>query len=261
MKKLWVLITLCAASVSLPAHADHHVPEAASGTATSIVELDGRVALMLTIERFNPLLEIHARLEDRDLEFRYRSLTLGSYYRIHSNIKLGLFYRLQQGARHDDDWINLNPGWAWADTRERFENVLIFDFSPRFLLDFLPGWNWVLMLKSRYLFNTFNLHHSILLRPGLTFFLLHDREPLFNFSFNYSLYFALNFGNTPVYEHWPYLTVLFHLSPNIKLELTGSYRSVIWSTSQDIKDTGAAGYSINYNAFSVGLGVLFAFDL
>ena len=216
---------------------------------------------MLNIGSFNPFLEILARLEDTNLEFRYRSLTLGSYYRIHRNIKLGLFYRLQQGARHDDDWIDLNPGWEWADTRERFENVLIFDISPRFLLDFLPGKSWVLMLKGRYLFNTFNLHHSIMLRPGLTFFLMHDREPLFNFSFNYSLYFALNFGSVAVYEQWPYLTVLFHLSPNIKLELSGSYRSVTWSTSQDFKKTGAAGYRFNYSAFSIGLGVLFAFDL
>jgi hypothetical protein len=244
---LW-LVLLAAA---VPAAAEH-IPSSPSG----VVEIEGRAAVILNTRLFDPLVEAVGRFEDQDLEFRYRSLTAGSYVRLHRNLKAGLFYRLQAGARHDDDWIDLSPGWEWVDSRSRLEHVLIFDLSPRVRLAFLPGTNWVFMLKSRYLLNTYNLEQSVLLRPGLTYHWMVDREPLFSFSLNYGLYFPLNFGSTVIYEQAPYLSVLYHLSPSIKLELTGSYRSVVWSSSEDSLAAGDS-YQVASRAFGVGFGVLY----
>lgn len=42
----------------------------------------------------------------------------------------------------------------------------------------------------------------------MTYFVLVERQPLLNVSFNYSIHFPLNFGSTTVYEHWPYLNLL-----------------------------------------------------
>jgi hypothetical protein len=241
-----------AAYLAYPAH----VPIAPQG----LTEYQGRTAVLLDLGKVDPLIELQARLEDVNSEFRYRAVTLGSYYRFLRNLKAGLFYRIQQGARHDNDWIDLNPGWAWQDTRFRTEHLFILDLSPRFLLGFLPGESWVLMLKSRYIYNTFNANQTFLLRPGLTYFLVRNREPLLNFSLNYGLYVPLNFGSTFIYEHEPYLSVLYHVSPDLKLELNGVYRSVVWSTSQDVVESGESGYRVNFNALIVGLGIVFAYE-
>jgi hypothetical protein len=238
------------AAVATPAE---HIPEPSDG----FIELESRTSLLLDLGRFDALVELEGRFEDEDLEFRYRSLTAGTYIRLLKNLKAGAFYRVQQGARHDDDWIELSGGgWEWVDSRNRSEHVLILDVSPRFLLDFLPGANWVFAAKNRYQYNTFNGQHSLLVRPGLTYFILRSREPLLNLSLNYGLYIPLNFGETFLYEHGPYLSVLYHLNRNIKLELTGAYRTVIWSSSEDSLvnwDT----YAVANRTFVVGFGVLF----
>jgi hypothetical protein len=66
----------------------------------------------------------------------------------------------------------------------------------------------------------------------------------------------LNFGETFLYEHEPYLSVLYHLNRNVKLELTGAYRTVIWSTSDDSWTNGDT-YAVPNRSFVVGFGVLF----
>ncbi len=250
-KAVLVLTILC---FSGPLLADH-IPVAPEG----VLEFEGRIAAFLKINDFQPLVEIKARLEDEERELRYMSLTLGSYYRLHENLKIGAFYRLQRGKRHDDDWVWDDSAWVWEweDSRDRYEHLLMADVSPRFQLDFIPGKNWVLMLKNRYIFNTFDSHHMILVRPGLTYFLLVDREPLFNFGFNYYLYFPLNFGETTLYEHYHQLSVLYHASPLLKLELTGSYRTTIWSTSKDEREIDGEKYTEAYQRWVIGLGVLF----
>ena len=147
-------------------------------------------------------------------------------------------------------------GWEWIDSRNRTEQVLILDISPRFLLGFLPGRNWVLAVKNRYRYNTFNDQHSLLVRPGLTYFLLRSREPLLNVSLNYGLYIPLNFGETFLYEHGPYLSVLYHLNRSIKLELTGTFKTVIWSTSADSLANWDT-YAVPNRSLVLGFGVLF----
>jgi hypothetical protein len=229
------------------------IPVAPSG----VVEFESRTALLMDLGRFDPLIDLEGRFEDENLEFRYRSLTAGAYIRLLKNLKVGAFYQIQQGARHDDDWIQSTGVWEWVDSRNRTEQVLILDVSPRFLLDFLPGRNWVFAVKNRYEYNTFNGQHSLLVRPGLTYFLIRNREPLVNFSLNYGLYIPLNFGETFLYEHGPYLEVLYHLNRNIKLELTGAYKTVIWSTSDAYWSWGWDNYAVPNRSFVVGLGVLF----
>ena len=234
-----------------------HIPAAPEG----VLEFSGRVGVMLDVAHFDPFLELQASVEDEDHELRYRALTMGTYYRLHKNLKVGGFYRLQAGARHDDDWVDLHPGWEWEDSRGRLEHVLIADISPRFLLDFLPGEAWVFMLKNRYLYNTFNSHHALIFRPSLTYFLMRNRQPLFNFSIQYELYLALNFGQFPPYRQYPYINVLYHLTPNVILEASGAYKTVKWSTSQDLIDLNRIGYAVEYRAWVIGLGALFKFEL
>ena len=254
MKTTRVLLIAAAVTVvaALGVPADH-IPVASDG----FLELESRTSLLMDLGRFDPLVELEGRFEDTDLEFRYRSLTAGAYFRLLKNLKAGAFYRLQQGARHDDDWIEPSPGvWEWVDSRDRTEQVLILDVSPRFLLDFLPGKNWVFAVKNRYQYNIYNGQHSLLVRPGLTYFLLRNREPLLNFSLNYGLYIPLNFGETFLYEHEPYLSVLYHLNRNVKLELSGTYKTVIWSSSEDSLANWDT-YTVPNRSFVVGFGVLF----
>ena len=250
-----IRITVIAAAAllcALGAFAEH-IPE----TSTAVLEFEGRSSLLLDLGRFDPLVELEGRLEGENREFRYRSLTAGTYVRLHRNLKAGLFYRLQQGTRHDDDWIEPSMDmWEWVDSRNRSEQVLILDVTPRFLLETPPGRNWVLAVKNRYRYNTFNGQHSLMVRPAITYFLIRSRDPLLSFSLNYGLYIPLNFGQTFLYEHTPYLSVLYHLNRNIKLELSGAYKTVIWSSSEDSLANGDS-YAVRNRSLVVGLGLLF----
>jgi hypothetical protein len=134
--------------------------------------------------------------------------------------------------------------------------VLILDASPRFLLPFLPGRDWVLQVKSRYLLNFWNLQQSLLLRPELTWFRIVDRRPVLNLSLAYGLYFPLNFGETLIYEHGPYLALLYHVSPAIQLELSASYPVRIWTTSPDVITAGETPYQKALGRLELGLGLL-----
>ncbi|HTP58389.1 MAG TPA: hypothetical protein VMM82_05685, partial [Spirochaetia bacterium] len=203
-------LTLIALTLGAPVRgfADN-APVAPNG----VLELEGHTSIVLQSGGFDFLADLTGRLEDAGLTFQYRALTLGGYYRLLKNLKVGAFYRLQAGVRHDDDWGS-NPTplpWSWAATAGRLENELMADVSPRFLLDFLPGRSWVLMLKGRYIYNTFENQQSIMVRPELTFFWLVDRQPLLDFQAAYEIYFPLNFGGTAIYESYPWLGVHYHL--------------------------------------------------
>ena len=202
------LIAAVVAVISTFSATANHIP-----TAPAVVaEFAGRSTLLIDLGRFDPLVEVEGRLEDTNHEFRYRGLTAGTYLRLHKNLKAGAFYRIQQGARQDDDWIEpVADVWEWVDSRSRIEQVLILDVSPRFL---------------------------------------------FTFSLNYGFYIPLNFGETFLYEHEPYLSVLYHLNRSMKLELTGAYKTVTWSSSEDSLANGDT-YAVNYRAFVFGFGLLF----
>ncbi len=259
MRARRALIAAFAAMV-LPAvtgllYADQHVPPRPELP----LELETHLRAFWQLGSWEPMVSLDARAED-DFELFYRSLTLGSYYRVHRNVKIGAFYRLQQGARHDDDWIASSdpPGeFEWDDTNSRFEHLFFADVSPRFLIPQLPGGNWVFMLKNRYFYNTFNQQQWLTVRPGLTWFYIVDREPVINVALNYDFYVPLNFGETFLYGHAPYLNVLYHLSPTVKIDATVAHRTRTWSTSEDVQDDPAHGdYRRRVRSWVIGLGTV-----
>lgn len=247
-----------ALSVGAPLQAEH-VPTSPTGG----LEVEGFARLFLEAGDFDLFGEALGRWgTDSAVDLPYRSLTLGSYYRVHENVKVGAFYRMQASALHDDDWIALGGGeWAWRDVGSRYEHELMLDLSPRLLLDFLPGESWVFMLKNRYMVNFTVGHQSVMTRPTLTYFFLRERQPLFNISAAYALYFPLNFSDALLYQHWPYLELLYHFSPEIKLDLRLSRRVVTWTDSADFQEAHPeADYSHSYTPLSLGVGAIFMLE-
>jgi hypothetical protein len=253
--KTWpVLFFVFAASAA--ASAADNVPVPPQGA----VDFQGRTQLVMNLGPVDLLAEALGRSVQVDPALRsYESLTLGGYYRVMPNLKVGAFYRLQAGAIHDDDWVpnpSATPAWIWQDTSTRLEQVLMLDVSPRFQLGFLPGESWVLMVKGRYIYNTANGQQSIMARPELTWFWIQDRVPILNASLSYEMYFPLNFGSTPLYEGYPYLDLLWHATPDIALELGGAYVTTVWSASRSELSQDGAAYSVPASAWVVSLGVV-----
>jgi hypothetical protein len=254
MKRGTCVVALIVAASALAGA--QHVPTYAQGE----VELQSRAQLVAKVGAWDVLAELMGKLHDTVTPLRsYESVTVGGYYRLIPNLKVGALARVQAGGRHDDDVIaNLTTNqWDWNDTSSRLEGVLMLDVSPRFKLDFLPGANWVLMLKSRYLYNTWNGQMSIMARPELTWFWIQDRDPFVNVSLSYELYFPLNFGGTPIYQSYPYLTVLWHATPEIGIELAGAYKTTVWSTSASWKTAAWDSYSTPVNTWAFSLGVVY----
>jgi len=252
MKRRLVIVALAAVTQLAGAQ---HVPIFPQGA----IELQSRAQLVANIGSWDVLAELMGKLHDTDSPLQsYESVTVGGYYRGIPNLKVGALARLQAGARHDDDVI-ANVGtnqWERNDTSSRLESVLMLDVSPRFKLDFLPGTNWVLMLKSRYLYNTWNGQMSIMARPELTWFWIRDRDPFINVALSYELYFPLNFGSTLIYQSYPYLTVLWHATPELGIELAGAYKTTVWSTSASwgaLPGWSPSSTPVNSWAFSLGV--------
>ena len=252
MNRIALVLILCAAASAAFAE---HIPVAPPLG----LDLQARTQVVADIDDLNLLAEVLGRFEGADHAFGYRSATLGAYYRVLPNLKLGGFYRLQAGARHDDDWVRSEEdplAWVWADTADRWESIVMLDASPRFLLDFLPGENWVFMLKTRVIYNTFNSDVSILARPELTYFLMVDRVPVLNATLSYQLYFPLNFGSTIVYQHYPYLSLLWHATPEVGIELSGAYRTTAWSASAEELSVHGDPYTVYASRWIVSLGAV-----
>jgi hypothetical protein len=243
--------------VATPVAAEHVPP-----TPDGFAEFEAVSRLFLRAEDWDPMIELVGRFEGEDAEFRYRALTAGTYYRIHQNVKVGGFYRLQFGARHDDDWVLRDDGeWEWQDTTGRAEHVLLADVTPRFLLEFLPGENWVFGVKNRYAFNAFNSHQTLLVRPQLTYFWLKNRRPILNVTAAYGLYGALNFSDELLYRHSPYLDAIIHLGDVTKLNMGVARKTVHWATSEDVEEGWDDGYSIDQTAWLFTAGVIFVTGL
>jgi hypothetical protein len=133
----------------------------------------------------------------------------------------------------------------------------MLDVSPRFQLSFLPTGNWVLMLKSRYEYNTWNGQMSIMARLELTWFWIRDRDPFLNFALSYEMYFPLNFGSTLLYQSYPYLTVLWHATPEIGIELSGAYKNTTWTQSDSWLAASWGNYTTTVQSWVVSLGVVY----
>ena len=237
--------------------AGNHVP---SPPVSPFIEAEGNVRILYKLNPFNFLGEFKQRIEGDDFNFRYRSLTLGTYYRIMKNLKIGAFYRFQQGARHDNDWIEDATDWVWASTETRSEHLALFDITPRVKLDFMPGKNWVFELKSRYSYNTYNSHHLLRIRPGLTYFWIDGLDPFMNFYLQYEVYIPLNYSTKVFYERWLYLGSLYHFNQIVKFGIFGSYREITWTNSAGF-DKVYPGSEYEKTFRSIMLGINFVFVL
>lgn len=220
-------------------------------------EFPARLALMGKINRFNPYIELQGMYHLPEGRFRYASMTAGSYIKVAPWMKMGAFYTFQTGARHLEDWsFTAGPPdshW-WEDTAGRTEHLITFDATPRFLLDFLPGRNWLAPIKIRYIYNVSENLHNLLVRPGITFVVMPDRTPLLTISLNYPLYFALNWGEAPLYSHGPYLSLIGHVNEWFKIEGRASYRYARYA----VEDNGS--WILNSSVFTFGLGLIFTPD-
>ena len=236
------------------------VPVPVSGWEYSEFSLDAeaRVAMMATAGEWNPYLEIKGVFHGAELEFRYNSLTAGTYYRAAPWLKVGAFYRLQGGVRHLEDWtVEVSPDrHFWEDVSPwRYENVLMLDATPRFLLPRMPGEDWVGAVKVRYGYNFTNNNQTLLIRPGLTWVLMRDREPVLNLSLQVPLYLALNFNDTPFYGFGSYVTALWHLEEKVKLE-----GRVSWLMKNYEKFEFGGPWILHSHHLVLGVGVVFTPD-
>lgn len=145
----------------------------------------------------------------------------------------------------------------------------MLDATPRFLLEFLPGRNWVLAVKNRYELIRFEGEegsptalHTMLVRPGLTYFHLVDREPVFNLSVQYATYLSLGFGERPWYRHGPYLGFLYHLSEGVQLNTAFGVQWVCWTESSEFDRVWPNnGYAEQiYRPFTIDVGLIITVD-
>jgi hypothetical protein len=235
-----------------------HIPVPPDGAFTG----QARAALIANLGSADLFAELLGGQESVDTSFRlHESLTLGAYWRVIPNLKLGAFYRLEAGVHHDDDWMPSGASWAWADTSGRFEHLLMLDASPRFLLDFLPGHDWVFMLKTRVVWNpSYENQLSIVARPELTWFWIQDRVPILNVSLSWEGWFPLNYGTTFIYESYPYLALLWHATPEIGVELAGAWKTTAWSASQSLIQSAqpiAGAFPVVFRTWVISLGVVY----
>lgn len=188
----------------------------------------------------------------------YKEATLGSYARVERRLKLGAFYRLQYGARHDDDWKFDGPGhWSWRDTASRPESVLVLDATPRAELPFLPGGGWVGSLKTRWEHDFFNRQNSLVLAPELAWNWLDGLTPRGTAFLRYETWLPMNFGETSVYERWWYAAVLWHARPWLSLGPELALRDETWSTSDEFRQRNpGADYRVLHRSWVSGLTVV-----
>lgn len=222
---------------------------------------------------FSPAFRLASIFEYRDWDFQlslsgefreespdYYELQSLLYYRVLKHVKVGVFHSLQKGERHDNDWISEGDGWFWRDSSDRYENLIGADITPRVLLPFLPGKNWLLSGKTRYSYNLNNDQQKILFRPELSYFHMKNRSPRWSVNTAYALYFPLNFSDALLYEHGPYLSFNFHIKQNLLLSLNGDYRLRNWSSSETFKDAGG-DYLIQDQRYRLGASLIWKIDI
>jgi hypothetical protein len=225
-------------------------PQAPGGRA---VEYESSQALFGSAGAFEPMARAAERWEYGDQQ-GYKDLTLGSYARVERHLKLGAFYRLQYGARHDDDWKLDAPGhWSWRDTTRRPESVLILDATPRTNLPFMPGGNWVGSLKVRAEHDLFDGETTVLVAPELAWFWMDGLTPRATLFLRFEAWLPVNWGETKVYERWWYLAGLWHAKPWLSLGPSIALRDEEWSTSAQFRALNrGADYKVLYRSWVPG---------
>lgn len=205
--------------------------------------------------------ELHARWETASR--RFSGLTVGSYYRLLPNLRVGAFFSRQYGLRHDEDWVKWPSGaWRWNETDTRGENFLIADATPRADLPFLPGRHWVGELRARLSHNFFNEQRTLRLRPGVTYFWMGDESPRMSFFGQFEMYLPLNYGVKTIYETWIYAGALYFFSPGFQLGGFAAARSTTWgNTAAFSAAENGDTYETTAKAAVLGLTAIFQFDI
>lgn len=245
--KLFLLLALLApAAFGAPAPA---VPRGRTAEYEASARLSGRAG------RFEPLADLAGRWQFEG-QRPYRALMLGSYARAHKNLKLGIFYRLQNGARHDDDWVKDGVNWAWRPTTNRPESVLILDATPRTSL----GGNFTGALKVRWESNFFNGQSTLKLEPELAWFWLDGLTPKATLFLRHGTYIPLNFGTHSWYERWWYAAGLWHPSTAVSMGPSVALRDTVWTGSSAYRAaSGGGSYRVVYRSIVWGFALLARF--
>ena len=115
-----------------------------------------------------------------------------------------------------------------------------------------------ILIKLRYMYNDFNHHQTLKVRPGVTYFWLKQGKPFWNLFGRWERYVPLNFGNHSVYEDWLYLGGLFHKTPSFKPGFFVALKRGYWTPSQQAKVI-RPGESYEYTENTVVLGLSFTF--
>lgn len=185
-----------------------------------------------------------------------KDFSIGYRYRPLKNLKLGAYYSLRSGLRHDEDWILNERGWVWKDTNKRRESFLGLEISPRFLLRFIPG-TWVFESRLKLEKNFHNSNNTLKFRPSLTYIYLNNSGALFNLSYRHEFYIPLNYGREFVYENWNYFNFLYHFSEKIKPGLFFTSFKKKWSYTDSFYSNTSQKYTNYHQGKILGLSILF----
>jgi len=249
---------------SLSSQASHHNVVSAGAPAHNTpidekgFEPEGVLRVFVKVNKFNHLVEIRVRKESERL---YKSLRLGSYYRLFKSpslgLKVGAFYMTQAGVWHDEDWIEKTSGvWIWEDTDSRWEHLIMLDVTPRVLiLKPLVG-----ELKIRYLHNFHESHDTLKVRPGLSYTFFVADEPFITAFVQYEIYIPINY-NKPwgIYETWLYLGALYHISPMFQVGVHGALRKTTWIENETFKEEAEKTYEATDKGTVLGLDFFIRF--
>lgn len=224
------------------------------------VEFEGSLRAFGKSARWEPMGEFVGRLQ---FEGRrpMRSLMLGTYHKDAAWLKTGAFVRFQSGMRHDDDWAQRVDGfWEWRDTTDRNETVLVLDATPRAKLSWLPGGNWLGLLKTRYEHNTFNGQNLIKLQPELSWFWMRGLVPKAHFALRYEADLAVGFGRQALREQWVYASALWHSPGGLVVGPTAALREGVFETSSDFaSQSGGRSYRALWRSYVLGFTAVYRF--
>lgn len=249
MKKLLFLLLLANSANAAPPP---------PGPVASGVQEQFNLRLFLTHDVWTIYSEIMGTVQT---EGRVRKdFTLGGYYQLFDQLKVGAFYRRSYGIRHDEDWVT-NGTWGWRETNSRGEDFWILDATPRIGLDTIGMNNFVAELKTRFINNTYNHNQMVFVRPGLTYFWLKEDQPFINIFLQYEMQFALNYGPQVLNERWLYFGALYKACPNFDIGIYNALMWENWGSYGDYTRRGGPAYNISTQTYVVGLVGIFNFGI
>jgi hypothetical protein len=186
----------------------------------------------------------------------FKEVTLGGYYQVLDHLKLGAFVREAYGLRHDDDWFSNNGSWQWANTDARGESFVILDVTPRTLLTD----EWLAEIKMRYLYDLFNNEKTLLMRPGMTYFLLDGGQPYWNFFAQVEMDFPLNYSAAKVNEEWIYVGALNRIAKDLDVGGFVAEKWQAWTSSQDYLAKAGAPYTNTAQSTVISAILVYQFE-